>query len=389
MNKSVVQSSRGKLIAAILAVLAIIAIAWWLLSGGEEAPPPPPPVPVSVMKAENRDVPHLASGIGTVESLANVTLRPQVEGVLAEVLFQEGQQVKKGQLLARIDDRPLAAALAQAQAEKARNEAQLRSAEQDLTRYTNLLKEEAISRQTVEQQEALVGQLRAAVRANDAAIAAAQVQMSFTRITSPVSGRIGLRRVDAGNLVRTSDTEGIVTVTQMAPISVVFSLPQTLVPQIQPLMNAEGGAPVIAFNRENGTRLAEGRMTMLDNQIDPTTGTIKLRAEFDNADGALWPGQFVTIQLRVGLTTGAVTVSPKAVKQGLDGSFVFRVTDGKAQVVPVTTGYASNDAIVITKGLAAGDTVVSDGQSRLRDGAPVRVAGAPKDGAAAVSEKTP
>jgi RND family efflux transporter MFP subunit len=388
MNKTVVQSSRGKLLAAILVGLAIIAVAWWLLSGDETAPPAPPPVPVSVAKAEQRDVPHLARGIGIVESLAHVTLRPQVEGVLAEVLFQEGEQVKKGQLLARIDDRPLAAALAQAEAEKSRNEAQLRSAEQDLTRYSNLLKEEAISRQTVEQQESLVGQLRAAVRANEAAIAAAQVQMSFTRITSPVSGRVGLRRVDAGNLVRTSDADGLVSVTQMTPISVVFSLPQTLVPAIQPLMKEEGGAPVIAFDRENGTRLAEGRMTMLDNQIDPTTGTIKLRAEFANADGSLWPGQFVTIQLRVGLTAGAVTVPPRAVKQGLEGPFVFRVADGKAQVVPVTTGYASPDAIVITKGLAAGDVVVSDGQSRLRDGAAIRVAGAPAAGTA-VSEKTP
>lgn len=373
MNVTTLRSSRRHQAIAVAVAIALIAVLWLIFAGGKKEMPPPPPVPVGVMRAEQRDVPHMASGIGTVESLHNVTLRPQVEGVLAEVLFQEGQMVRKGDLLARIDDRPFAAALAQAQAEKARNQAQLRAAEQDLTRYENLVKEEAISRQTVEQQQGTVGELRAAVNASDAAIAAAQVQMSFTRITSPVSGRIGLRRVDAGNLVRASDADGLVTVTQIAPISVVFSLPQTLVPSLQPLLKQEGGAPVTAFDRDHGTRLAEGRLSMIDNQIDTTTGTIKLRANFDNADGSLWPGQFVTVRLQIGMSAKATVVSPRAVKQGLNGPFVFRVTNGKAEVVPVTVGHVTDREAVIVKGVAPGETIVFDGQSRLKDGSTVKI----------------
>lgn len=383
MNVSVLQTSRRNQAIAAAVLVAIAALLWWIFGTGKPDAPPPAPVPVSVIRAETKDVPHMASGIGTVESLHSVTVRPQVEGVLSDVLFQEGQMVKKGDLLVKIDDRAFAAALAQAQAEKARNEAQLRSAEQDLVRYTNLVKEEAISRQTVEQQEGTVGQLKAAIRANDAAIAAAQVQLSYTRITSPVSGRIGLRRVDPGNLVRSTDADGLVTVTQISPISVLFSLPQTLVSSIQPLLKEPGGAVVTAYDRDNGTRLADGRLSMIDNQIDTTTGTIKLRAEFANADGSLWPGQFVTVRLQIGMSAGAIAVAPKAVKQGLEGPFVFRVTNGKAEVVPVTVGYSTDDVAVITKGLSAGDTVVSDGQSRLKDGAAVTIVSGNRGGAVA------
>lgn len=373
MNVTEFRHSRRNQAIAAAVLVGGVALAWGIFGGGEKEMPPPPPVPVGVVRAEQRDVPHMASGIGTVESLHNVTLRPQVEGVLAAVLFQEGQMVRKGDLLARIDDRATAAALAQAQAEKARNQAQLRAAEQDLVRYQNLVKEEAISRQTVEQQEGTVGELRAAVNANDAAIAAAQVQLSFTKIVAPVSGRIGLRRVDPGNLVRATDTEGLVTVTQIAPISVVFSLPQTLVPDIQPLLTQPNGALVTAFDRDKGTKLADGRLSMIDNQIDSATGTIKLRAEFENADGSLWPGQFVTVRLQIGLSAKATVVSPRAVKQGLEGPFVFRVNNGKAEVVPVTVGYTTDKEAVITKGVVPGETIVSDGQSRLKDGAPVKI----------------
>ncbi len=373
MTLATLRSSRRYQAIAATAVIGLIAVLWWIFGTGKKEMPPPPPVPVGVVRAEQRDVPHMASGIGTVESLHHVTLRPQVEGVLAEVLFQEGQMVRKGDLLARIDDRPFAAALAQAQAEKARNQAQLRAAEQDLTRYENLVKEEAISRQTVEQQQGTVGQLRAAVNASDAAIAAAQVQMSFTRITAPVSGRVGLRRVDPGNLVRATDADGLVTVTQIAPISVVFSLPQTLVPAIQPLLKQPEGAAVTAYDRDNGTRLAEGWLSMIDNQIDSTTGTIKLRAEFDNAGGSLWPGQFVTVRLQIGQSAKATVVSHRAVKQGLEGPFVFRVNNGRAEVVPVTVGYTTDEEVVITKGIAPGETIVSDGQSRLKDGVAVKI----------------
>ncbi|MBI1180236.1 MAG: efflux RND transporter periplasmic adaptor subunit [Alphaproteobacteria bacterium] len=380
--------TRRKQAAAAAVVVVAGAAAWWIFGSRKEAPPPPPAVPVTVARVTQRDVPHMASGIGTVESLHSVVLRPQVEGVLAEVLFSEGQFVHKGDLLARIDDRAFAAAVAQAQAGQAKDEAQLKSAQQDLVRYTNLVKDDAIARQTVEQQEARVAELRATVDADKAAVDAALVQLSYNRIAAPVSGRVGLRRVDPGNLVHPTDPDGLVTVTQIDPISVVFSLPQTLVPAIQPFTRQPDRAPVSAYDRDNGTRLAEGRVTMVDNQIDPATGTIKLRAEFANTGGRLWPGQFVTIRMRVGMSPKAVVVAPRAVKQGLDGPYVFRVTDNKAQVVPVKVGYSTDDAVVITQGLAPGETVVSDGQSRLVDGTDVKIV----DGTArpdAVAEQMP
>ena len=221
-------NSRRVLQVAAVAIPVAVLVTWRLMSNTVAAGPPkgPPPVPVSVVAVEQRDVPQLAAGIGTVQSLHSVVLRPQVSGIVTEVLFEEGQQVKKGQLLARIDDRTIVANLRQSEAEKARNEAQLRAARLDQSRYNNLLAEEAISRQTVEQQAALVEQLEAAIRANEATIAAQRVQLSYTQITSPVTGRVGLRRIDPGNLVQAGDANGLVAVTQVDPISVIFTLPQ-------------------------------------------------------------------------------------------------------------------------------------------------------------------
>ncbi|WP_235216962.1 efflux RND transporter periplasmic adaptor subunit [Archangium violaceum] len=325
-------------------------------------------------QASRRDIPHLIRGIGTVQSLHSVVVRTQVDGLLTRVNFQEGQHVNEGDLLARIDDRTIAAEIAQARAEKARNEAQLQAARLDLERYGNLVRDEAIARQTVDQQKAQVEQLEATVRANEATIAAAQVRLSYTRITAPVTGRVGLRRVDPGNVVRASDAQGLVTVTQMNPIAVIFSLPQDELPRLQPLLRAPAGTPVTAFNRAGGEALAEGRLLMIDNQINPTTGTISLKAEFPNAEGKLWPGQFVTVELSLGESQGATVVSARAVQRGLQGAFVFRVDEAKATVVPVTVGYADDELAVVTSGVAPGDTVVSDGQSRLKAGSTVKVA---------------
>ena len=335
-------------------------------------------MPVSVVVVERKDVPQLAAGIGTVQSLHNVTLRPQITGVVTEVLFQEGQQVKRGQLLARLDDRTILANLRQAEAEKARNQAQLKAARLDQSRYDNLLAEEAISRQTVEQQLALVEQLEAAIRSNEATIAAQQVQLSFTKITSPVEGRVGLRRVDPGNLVQAGETGGLVTVTQVDPISVIFTLPQELLGRLQGLTDGNSFAPVGAFDREGGLLLAEGKLTTIDNQVDASTGTIRMRAEFENTGGKLWPGQFVTVRLQTGVSSGALVVPTRTVRQGLEGPFVFRVRERKAEVVPVQVGYRNDEITVITAGIAHGDTIVFDGHSRLTPNVSVNLVDGPR-----------
>jgi membrane fusion protein, multidrug efflux system len=370
-----ISSSRRVLLIAAIAIPLALLVGWRLMSNSVAANPPkgPPPVPVSVVAVEQRDVPQLAAGIGTVQSLHSVLLRPQVSGIVTEVLFEEGQQVKKGQLLARIDDRTILANLRQAEAERARNEAQLRAARLDQSRYNNLLAEEAISRQTVEQQAALVEQLEAAIRANEATIAAHQVQLSHTQITSPVTGRVGLRRIDPGNLVQAGDANGLVAVTQVDPISVIFTLPQELLVTVQGLTRGEPQAQVRAYDRDGGVLLAEGKLKTADNQVDAATGTIRLRAEFTNKDGRLWPGQFVTVRLQTGVSGDALVVPARTVKQGLQGPFVFRVREQRAEVVPVQVGYSNDEIAVIREGLTAGDSVVSDGHSRLTPNAVVKL----------------
>ncbi|HVL01415.1 MAG TPA: efflux RND transporter periplasmic adaptor subunit [Dongiaceae bacterium] len=358
----------------LLAVALVGAVLWKWLGSPAAKPPTPPPAPVVVGLVEQRDVPRWLSGIGTAQSLHSVTLRPQVDGVLNEVLFREGQFVTEGQLLARIDDRSILAELRQAQAEQARNQAQLKAAELDLTRYRNLLKDEAVSRQTLEQQLALVDELKATVQANAASIAVTEVQLSHTRITSPVSGRVGLRRVDPGNLVRISDVNGLTTVTQIDPIAVVFALPQQDLPKVRALLveNADN-VPVIAFDRDQAAPLAQGRLSMIDNAIDGASGTLRLKAEFNNTDGRLWPGQFVSVQLLAETYLQVLVVDSSAVKQGLDGSYALRIEDGKAQMVPVQIGYRDDAITVISQGLSAGDQVIVDGHSRVIPGAAVNV----------------
>ncbi len=352
--------------------LALAALVWWFFGADKSKPAAKPTViPVGLETVQLRDVPQSTSGIGSVQSLHTVTLRSQVEGVLAEVLFREGQLVKRGDLLARIDDREYAAALMRAEAELASNQAQLKSAELDQVRYGNLLKEEAVSVQIVEQQTATVARLRASVRSSEAAVATAKVQLSYTRIVSPIDGRVGLRRVDAGNLVRANDAEGLVTVTQITPISVIFSLPQELLPTLRPLLDGVA-APVKAYTREAGTQLAEGKLATVDNQVDPTTGMVRLRADFANADGSLWPGQFVTVQLLTGQFPKALVVPVRSVRHGLNGAYVFRVKDDKAEVVPVKTSFQDDSIVVVTEGLAQGDRIVIDGYSRIKAGSLVR-----------------
>lgn len=338
--------------------------------------PGKPPVPVSVETVRTRDMPQLTASMGTVQSLHDVTVRTQVEGVLTEINFKEGQTVKRGDLLARIDDRVIAADVAEAKAEKRKNEAMLQTARIDLVRYENLLKQEAVSKQAIDQQAASVEQLVATVAANDAAIDAATARLSYTRIVSPVDGRVGLRRVDPGNLVRPSDEQGLVNVTQLHPISVIFNLSQDLLPMLQEVIQKHADAPVIALDRPDGDKLAQGSLQMIDNQIDRTTGTITLKAQFANDDEKLWPGQSVAIQLQTGFIAGATVINAKSVQRGMKGPFVYRVKADKAELVPVKVGFQYEQDVVILEGLAPGDVVVSDGHSRVVPGGPVKAVGA-------------
>lgn len=339
------------------------------------------PVVVSVARVEQRDLPLLLTAIGNVQSLNNVVLKPQISGVLTRVLVHEGQRVERGQLLASIDDRPLQAAENQARAIESRDRANLKIAELDLKRDENLLAGEAIAGQSVDQQRALVEELKATVQSDVAAVRTAEVQRSYASILSPITGRVGMRRIDPGNLVQANDPNGLFSVVQVDPISVMFSLPQQDLPRLQHLLEEPTHAPVIAFDRDAGTTLATGHLTNIDNQVDSTTGTIALRAEFANPQGRLWSGQFVTVQLGTGVDHNASVVDSRAIQNGLDGNFVFRIRNGKAEVVPVKIRYAQGTVTSIATGLTSGDLVVTDGQAQLTAGTAVTVtaAGASSD----------
>lgn len=369
--------TKGYRAAAIGAVVLLAAGYWWHARTSAELAAAPKGgggsgVPVTVAEVERRDVPQRLSAIGTVQSLHTVVLRPQVTGTITEVLFNEGELVERGALLARIDDRSIKAALAQAQAEKSSGEADLRIAELDLSRYNGLSDRSIVSRQTIDQQAALVEKLKAAIRASEARIEAQRVQLSFTEIRSPVRGRVGIRRIDPGNLVQVGDEQGLVTVTQVDPISVMFTVPQEVLPRLRQAAKAPGQMRVTAFDRDGSAPLAQGRLTTLDNQIDVATGTLRLRAEFANTSSDLWPGQFVTLQLETGTSADATVVPAHAIQQGLEGAFVYRVQDSIAEPVQVVTSYLDDEIAVIATGIVPGDLIVIDGQSRLRPGAKVK-----------------
>ncbi len=362
------------ILALILSLFIGIGIFQYVKISTAKQPKKTSPVPVHVQRTEIRDVPHLTNSIGTVQSQHTVNIKPQTDGLLTEVFYKEGELIKKGALLATIDDRTITATLNQATAEKQRIAAQLKIAALDFKRLNNLLQQEATSKQLVDQQLALVTQLKASVSAADAAISAAKVQLSFTKITSPLSGRIGIRQIDPGNLVKSSDNIGLVMVTQITPIFVSFSLPQELLPQIQKLLNSKESIPVVAYDRDAGQKLAEGKLVTIDNQIDPTTGTVRIKAEFTNKDQSLWPGQSVTVQVRTGLSPKALVVPKSALQQGLDKLFVYRIKNNIAEAIPVTVHYQNEEVAIIGSGLALQDSVVIDGQSRLKPGASVSIA---------------
>lgn len=332
-----------------------------------------PSVPVLTGLAETKDVPIYLNGLGTVQGFNSVTIRSRIDGQLEKVAFAEGQEVKAGQILAQIDSRPFQAALDQATARRKQNEALLANAKRDLTRDLALLAEKAGTAQKADTQQALVEQLEATLKSDDAAIEAASVQLGYATIRSPINGRAGIRLVDEGNVVRAQDANGLVIITQMQPVSVVFTLPEQQLQTIR-TESEKGTLQVLAVGRDNATRLAEGSLSVIDNQIDPGTGTIRLKATFPNTDLTLWPGQFVNVRLRVAVRTGAVVVPAQVVQQGPSGTFAFVVSpEGLAELRPLQVGRIEDGLALIDSGLQPGDRVVVDGQFRLQPGSKVRM----------------
>jgi len=361
---------------ASLAVIAVV-VARGATRGSSAAVSPksgPSPVPAVLGTARLENVPVFLTGIGNVLPLASVTIKAQVDGKLERVAFVEGQDVKTGDLLAQIDPRPYRAALELAQAQKARDEAQLGNALLDMDRYATLLKQDSIQRQTYDTQVALVKQLRATGQADQAQIDTAQLNLDYTSIRSPVNGRTGVRLVDPGNIVHASDAGGLVVVNQIDPIAVLFTLPEGDFQRVNRAIQQSGRVPLgaHALSREDAKLLASGKLLLVNNQIDTTTGTVQLKATFGNADHVLWPGQYVNVQLVLGERRSAVTVPSSVVQRGPDGLFAYVVNgDSTVAVQPIRVAVVQEGLAVIDEGLEAGARVVVDGQYKLKPGVKV------------------
>jgi multidrug efflux system membrane fusion protein len=337
------------------------------------------PVPVLATQARAADVPVYLDGVGTAKALNTVTVRPQVEGKLISVSFAEGQDVPKGFVLAKIDPATYQALYDQAVAKKAQDEATLANAKLDLERYNRLAATNAVNKQQVDTQRALVAQLEAQIKSDQAAIDNARTVLSYTDIVAPIAGRTGIRMVDEGNIVRASDANGIVVITQIKPISVLFNLPQQDLPQLNKGM-AEGPLPIDALG-PTGNSVDKGKVQVIDNQVDPTTGTVKLKAEFPNADLQLWPGQFVNVRLLIQTLYKVVVVPTAAVQRGPTGTYVYVVKeDNTVTVRPVTVKQQDDTQAAIEEGLRQGETVVTSGFGRLREGERVTISSAETGG---------
>jgi len=345
-----------------------------------ESPAAAPAVPVSVSVVASEDVPVLLHGIGTVQAFNAVTVKSRVDGPIVGVDFTEGQEVEAGAALFEIDPRPYQEALAQAQAARAKDTAQLEGAEADFDRYSKLVVHGYQTRQSYDQQKALVGQLKAAIAGDQAQIGTAQLNLDYTRIRAPISGRLGARLVDIGNLVRASDGTPLVTITQVRPIYVSFTLPQQNVDAIRQ-EQAKGPLTVEAFSGDDKSDLAHGRLTLIDNAIDAATGTIHLKAEFANADERLWPGEFVNVRVVLSVRRAVATVPSPAVQEGPDGYIVYVVQPGDTvHRRPVEVAAIQDGVAAVTEGLSPGERVVVTGQYRLTDGA--RITAVPPGAAA-------
>jgi len=342
-------------------------------------------VPVLAAAAVSADVGVLLDGLGTVTPVATVTVRSRVDGQLMKLAFREGQVVSAGDLLAEIDPRPAQVQLATAEGQLARDQSLLKNAQTDLERYRVLLKQDSIARQQLDTQEALVRQYEATLKMNQAAIDSARLQLVYSRITAPIGGRLGLRQVDPGNIVRAGDANGLVVITQLQPITVIFSIPEDSLPPVMKKLQAGEKLKVTAFDRAGRTQLAAGMLLTVDNQIDPATGTVKLKAQFANEDLALFPNQFVNVRLLVDTRRGATVIPAAAVQRGTPGTFVYTV-DPQSKAVSVRRvrlGPTQGDTVSVEEGLAPGTLVVVDGADKLREGAVVEMVvrdnGSPKE----------
>lgn len=338
-----------------------------------EAAQAAPPVQVTTARVKQQDVQVYRSGIGTVASMATVTVKARIDGQLDKVGFVEGQDVKAGQMLAQLDPRTLQAQLAQAQATRAKDQATLANARADLKRYTTLIAQDAATQQQLDTQRALVNQLEATVQNDAAQVKYAEVQLSFTRISSPMDGRVGARLVDPGNIVHAADTNGLVVINQIDPIAVQFTLPEDAVQDINRLQQKSSQPlTVVAYDRSGAQMLGTGKLILLNNQIDTTSGTVQLKGSFANPQHSLWPGQYVNVRLQLDRRPDSLTVPAAAVQRGQDSTYVWVVDDqNKVGNVPVHVVQIADGTAVIDKGLSANQRVVVDGQYKLKPGATV------------------
>ena len=342
-------------------------------------PEPAPPVNVTLTQVQQQDVPIYQAGVGTVTPLASVTVKTQINGQLERVGFTEGQDVKAGQLLAQLDPRTQQAQVQQAQAQKAKDQAQLANARLDLKRYTTLLAQDAATQQQFDTQKALVAQLDAAVKVDDAQINSAQVQLSYTKIVAPISGRVGARLVDPGNIVQTTDANGLVVINQIDPIAVVFTLPGD---SVQVIHSARQASPhpmqVKVYTRDDKTLLATGELVLVNNQIDTSSGTVQLKARFANPTHRLWPGQYLNVHLVLGDRAHAITVPAAVVQRNQEGTYAYAVNaDDTVRLQPIKVALIQDGTAIIDSGLTAGERVVLDGQYKITSGTRVAAAPAP------------
>src|SRR5262245_55753921 len=358
----------------IVVLLFAAALGWWLYrrspQPAQTTRPPAPPTSVVAAAADKGDINITLNGLGTVTSLATVTIRTQISGYLTRVAFEEGQNVAQGDLLAEIDSRPYEAALQQMQGQLARDQALLEGAKVDLARYQRLAATNAIPQQQLDTQKALVKQYEGQVGADEGQVNTAKTNLAYCRITAPVSGRIGLRQVDPGNYVTPGDQNGLVVITQLKPISVIFTTPEDNLPTILARLRKGATLPVTAFDRSGTRELAKGELKTVDNQVDTTTGTLKLRAQFPNDDESLFPNQFVNVQLLVDVLRDTTVVPTAAIQRGSPGTFVYLANpNNTVSVRPVGLGPTDGERVAVQSGLAPGDKVVIDGADKLRDGA--------------------